>query len=83
MLSITALPFCAKHLQVLLIYPGEFLFFNVVDLKEMTNNDDNEVTDEMKRKDPSFVRRLKNIGKEVANGYINGKLYQYSYYGKK
>ena len=71
MLSITAMPFYAKHLQVLLIYPGEFLFFNVVDLKEMTNNDDNEVTDEMKRKDPAVrvKRGVKTVGKAAVTAY--------------
>ena len=62
---------------VLLIYPGEFLFFDVVDLKEMTNNDDNEVTDEMKRKDPGVrvKRRVKTVGKEVVTVYktLSGK----------
>ena len=66
-----ALPFYAKHLQVLLTQPGEFLFFNVVDLKEMTNNDDNEVTDEMKRKDPGVrvKRGVKTVGKAAVTAY--------------
>ena len=83
MLLITAMPFYAKHLQVLLIYPGEFLFFDVVDLKVMTNNDDNEVIDEMKQKDPARIRfrGVKSIGKEVGSAYLYSKLYELG--GKK
>ena len=48
-----------------------FYFFNVVDLKEMTNNDDNEVTDEMKRKDPAVrvKRGVKTVGKAAVTAY--------------
>ena len=49
----------------------------------MTNNDDNEVTDEMKLKDPARIRfrGVKSIGKEVGSAYLYSKLYELG--GKK